>query len=250
MGEREIIIADGDARYRSQVTDFFRNDGYRVATADSVEQVLASVQENQTQVLLLGSGFSTKISASDLVHLLKKCSRRLRIILVSDGMPLALARQVRQEGIFYQALKPAAPGDTEELGQAVACAFDKRRASVLAGPTLALQNQPARPGNEEKSAPAGTHLMKSMPWVAALVAALYSIGSAVLGSPGEKAQDGFVLTSTIFLGFCTIIVAGQLLTIFRIRLAPYRARLPHAMQACTPRGAKWAVAPSNDFNSN
>ena len=114
MGRREIIIADGDARYRSQMTDFFRKSGYRVAMADSIEQVLASVQESRTQVLLLGCSFSTKISASDLVHLLKKCSRQLRIIMVSDGMSLAQARKVRQEGIFYHALKPASAGDTDE----------------------------------------------------------------------------------------------------------------------------------------
>jgi len=238
MGEREIIIADGDPRYRSQVTDFFRNDGYRVATADSVEQVLASVQDNQTQVLLLGSGFSTKISASDLVRLLKKCSRRLRIIMVSDGMSLAQARQVRQEGIFYQALKPAAAGDTEELGQAVACAFDKRRASVLTGSALALLDQPSRPESADKKAPTGNHLMKSMPWAIAIVASFVATSYYVLAATGGKMPNGPNLIIPIFLGFCALIVVGQLLPAFSVRLAPDRVALRHAMQEIAPRGAK------------
>jgi len=238
MGEREIIIADGDPRYRSQVTDFFRADGYRVATADSVEQILASVQENQTQVLLLGSGFSTKISAWDLVRLLKKCSRRLRIIMVSDGMSLAQARQVRQEGIFYQALKPAAAGDTEELGQAVACAFDKRRASVLTGSALTLLSQPSRPEGLDKHAPAGSQLMKSMPLLIAAVTSILATSYYVLAATEGKTLNVPNLTVPVFIGFSALMVVRQLLPIFRFRLALDRVGLRQAMQEIVPRGAK------------
>jgi CheY-like chemotaxis protein len=218
MGGREIIIADGDTRYRSLVTDFFRKGGYRVETADSVEQVLASVQENQAQVLLLGSGFSTKISASDLIHLLKKCSRLLHIIMVSDGMTLCQARQVRQEGIFYQALKPATPSDTDELGQAVACAFDKHRSNALIGPT-SLQNQSDRMA-AEKAWFAGLPCLKNLTLAVGVVTALSAGSYFLLAAAAEKVHNGNHFSTFLFLAFCALIVVGQLQPIFRIKMAP------------------------------
>ena len=233
MGKREIIMADGDTRYRGQVTDFFRRCGYRVTTADSVEQVLASIQESQTQVLLLGNGFSTKISASDLIRLLKKCSRRLRIIMVSDGMTLAQVRQVRQEGIFYQALKPATASDTEELGQAVACAFEKTRGSVPGDPAAFRQVQPFQATlNEKSGVDGGGSSGKTPPWMLTLfVSASYYF----LASAAEKVHNGTSLASWILLGFCAFLVAGQLLPSCNIELAPGRGAEHFAMQERTPR---------------
>ena len=238
MGGREIIIADGDTRYRSLVTDYFRKVGYRVATADSVEQVLASVQESQTQVLLLGGGFSTKISASDLVRLLKKCSRKLRIIMVSEGMSLAQARQVRQEGIFYYALKPATTGDTEELGQAVACAFERRRISLPGDPISAQPG--SRPALSEVSGETDLALpqpMKYLSWVAAMVAAICAASYHLLAAASLQGHHGSASPAClIFLGLCASLVAGQALPPFRIKLAPGWVLYRHATQESTPRG--------------
>jgi len=236
MGWREVIIADGDTRYRSQVTDFFRRTGYRVATADSVEQVLASVKENQAQVLLLGSGFSTKIAASDLVYLLKKCSRQLRIIMVSDEMTLAQTRQVRQVGIFYQALKPATASDTEELGQAVACAFERQRASTPAGPA-SLQGQPDRQQAAEGPEPGRLPSTKLLKSAVATIALILSGSYYLLAPTAPMMHNGNSLTIAIFLGFFALIVVGQLLPIFRIRLAPGRAGAAHHREI-TPRYGK------------
>jgi len=223
MGERKVIIADGDTRYRNQVTDFFKKDGYRVETADSVEQILANVQEGQSQVLLLGSAFSTKISASDLIRLLKKCSRHLHIIMVSDGMTLAQSRQVRQEGVFYLALKPAAPNDTEEIGEAVACAFDRHRASTLADPAVSPQGQSDWFKAAEKFGftrmPTPKNLVRSV----AVVAALVSLGCYSLAAAAEKAAHGKGLAVGMFLCFFALLLVSQVLPIFRIRLASGRA---------------------------
>src|SRR6266567_1889242 len=114
MDEREIIIADRDEDFRSQVADHFRKAGYRVDTTDSAAHVLCSILEKKTPVLLLGSDFDHKVSSVDLIHLLKKCNRHLNVIMVSDELPLAQARNIRQEGVFYHALKSAAAGDTGE----------------------------------------------------------------------------------------------------------------------------------------
>ena len=44
-------------------------------------------------------------------------------ILIADDTPLPLMRKVRQEGIFYHALRPVEPQDDEEIRQVVKCAM-------------------------------------------------------------------------------------------------------------------------------
>ena len=126
MDEKEILIADQDSETRRQVADFFCEAGYRVETTDSAVHVLCTILEKQTPVILLTDNFDKKIASADLIHLLKECNRRLAIILVSDETPLPMVRKLRQEGIFYHALKPSTGTDREEIRQVVECAFDKK----------------------------------------------------------------------------------------------------------------------------
>lgn len=125
MVEREILLADRDSEVRRQVADAFRKEGYQVETSESAVHVFCAVLEKKIPVVLLGSDFDKKINLPDLVRLLKKCNRRLTIILVSDEQSLPLVRTIREEGIFYHALKPANRNDTEEICLAVKCAFNK-----------------------------------------------------------------------------------------------------------------------------
>lgn len=235
MGERKVIIADGDTRYRNQVTDFFKKDGYRVETADSVEQILANVQEGQAQVLLLGSAFSTKISASDLIRLLKKCSRQLQIIMVSDGMTLAQSRQVRQEGVFYLALKPATANDTEEIGEAVACAFDRQRASALADPAVSPQGQSDWFKAAEKFGFTRMPSPKNLARSVGIFAAIFSAGFYSLAEAAEKAANGKGMAAGIFFCFFALVVVGQLLPIFRSRPASGRTAERFAREYASAR---------------
>lgn len=123
MTEREILIADRDNRFRNEIADFFRQAGYRVETTDSAIHCFCSIVEKHIPVVLLGENFDSKLASADLIPLLKRCNRQLAIIIVSDEVPLPLARKIRQEGIFYHALRPVGPMDREELHQAVECAL-------------------------------------------------------------------------------------------------------------------------------
>jgi DNA-binding NtrC family response regulator len=125
MGEREILVADNDSALRRQMAESFREAGYDVETTDSAVHVFCTVLEKQMPVVLLGSGFDRNMALTDLVRLLKKCNRRLTIILVSDDDSLPVIRTIRQEGIFYHALKPTSREDTEEIRAAVDCAFNQ-----------------------------------------------------------------------------------------------------------------------------
>lgn len=216
MDERGIIIADRDAKYRKEVADHFKKAGYRVETTDSAVHALCSILEKQTPVLLLGSDFDEKVSSVDLIQLLKKCNRHLHVIMVSDDMPLALARRIRREGIFYHALKPADAGDTEELGMAVACAFEKNR---------------ARGRQPLQKAPLGKQIMKSdgsgkvepvesalnlLPMAICLGAMFLCLSYLSLLAAQGVTEGSMAIW--IFLGFCSLLIAAQLLPIFRITL--------------------------------
>lgn len=230
MVEREIIIADTDARYRRRMADFFRDEGYQVGTATTPDEVLARVLEHQAAVLLLSSSFSGKVSSSKLIHLLKKCNRHLHIIMVSEAMSLSQAREVREEGIFYHALKPETAADTGELWQAVACAFEKHRASVLADPTASLQGQAGGTGTGRRLS------TKALTGILTLVAVLMGASYYCLAATAQGTSHGN-WTTLLFLGFCALIIVGQLLPIFHIKL-PGRLRQGQAAPERTPRGVK------------
>ena len=125
MDDREILLADRDSEVRRQLAEVFRKEGYKVETTDSAIHVFCTVLEKKIPVILLGSDFDKKMNLPDMVRLLKQCNRHLTIILLSDEESLPLVRTIRQEGIFYHALKPADRFDTEEIRLAVECAFKK-----------------------------------------------------------------------------------------------------------------------------
>jgi DNA-binding NtrC family response regulator len=123
MEEHSILIADKDTNYLREISEFFTGEGYSVATTDSAVSVMCDILQKHVPVLLLGGDFDKKIGLPHLLQLLKKCNRHLAVILVSDEETLPMVRTIRQEGIFYHALRPVTPDDREEIKQAVECAL-------------------------------------------------------------------------------------------------------------------------------
>ena len=131
------------------MANYFQRSGYQVKTVASAEEALNSALAKEAPVLLLGSNLSESASLADLIHLLKTFDSTLHIVLVSEEMTLSETRRVREEGIFYQALKPAAADDTDELRQAVTCAFEDwadQGANLYGAPPLFLPSLPERSG--------------------------------------------------------------------------------------------------------
>ena len=119
-----LIIADKDLDCRKQMADMFIQAGYNVIVTNSAANALDGILKKTAQVVLLGSGFDD-LTAADLIPLLKKCNRNLSIILLANDASLPLMRKLRNEGIFYHALKPVNGEDREELRQVVECAFQR-----------------------------------------------------------------------------------------------------------------------------
>lgn len=205
MKELRVIVAEHDAVRRDRMADRFRASGYSVATMDSAADLLQGVFEMQGSVLLLDGNFDPHIASADLLHLLKRCAPNLQVILVCDEVPAALARRVHDEGIFYCALKPADPCDTEELEAAVGCAFNKNGGRGKKGFVGGERTRTATPVRH--------------------VACLMTLLSVVIGAALTLAIQGAGFATAgltyLFLGFCAVIITTQLLPIFRIRL-PHR----------------------------
>jgi len=118
-----LLIADGDMDTRIHMAQLFIGAGYNVTVTNSAANVLYDILKRTAQVILLSSEFD-ELSAAEFIPLLKKCNRDLTIILVADEVSLPVMRKARREGIFYHALRPVHAGDSEEIRQAVACAFE------------------------------------------------------------------------------------------------------------------------------
>jgi DNA-binding NtrC family response regulator len=121
-----LLIAHQDVECRKQMAELFIDAGYNVIVTNSAADALNGILKKSVQVVLLGSEFD-ELTAGDLIPLLKKCNRRLTIILVSADTSLPLIRKLRSEGIFYHSLKPVNGEDKEELRKAVECAFENLR---------------------------------------------------------------------------------------------------------------------------
>jgi len=123
MNVQGILVADKDTAFLREVADHFTDAGYHVETTNSAVHVISNILEKKTPVVLLGSDFDKKINLLELVRLLKRCNRHLAVILVSDEASLPIVTRIREEGIFYYALRPVTTEDVNEIKQAVECAL-------------------------------------------------------------------------------------------------------------------------------
>ena len=113
-----ILVADKNVDARKQIAGILIEAGYDLMVTDSAVKAMQNVLNNNVQILLLGSELE-EMSSAELLPMLKKCNRKLAIILVADETPLALMRKVRKLGIFYHALRPFESEGREEIRQVV-----------------------------------------------------------------------------------------------------------------------------------
>ena len=124
MKARKILIADRDNAARQQLAEFFENSHYVVETTASAAYAIAKIVQKNEPIVILGDSFEEKIASADVIALMRKCNKNLRIILVSDDSSLETLRRMREDGIFYHALKPHNQEDHEELRSVVEYAVE------------------------------------------------------------------------------------------------------------------------------
>jgi DNA-binding NtrC family response regulator len=186
-----LLIANRDQRARERLSAMFAPDEYRVATADSVANALEGIINKEIQVVVI-DGDCHEGNVVRLVPLLKKCNRNLAIILVSEEMPLNLVRRIRQEGIFYHALKSASQENESEIYEAVCYAFKQYEE----------RTQQALHAGKGKLMFTMKSLLSSIVVTMLLVSPVFAVDTAVTYNSG--------LLVLLFVGFCALIIVAQL----------------------------------------
>lgn len=130
MYARKVMIVDRDVSTQKKMAEFFKKSNYEVITTDSAAYAIAQIVRKNQPIVILGDSFEEQISAVDVIALMRRCNRNLRIILVSDDSSLETLRRIREDGIFYHALKPVNQEDNEELISVVECALSGAQLAV------------------------------------------------------------------------------------------------------------------------
>jgi DNA-binding NtrC family response regulator len=123
MYARKVMIVDRDVSTQKKMAAFFEKSNYEVTTTASAAYAIAQIVKKNQPIVILGDSFEEKIAAVDVIALMRRCNKDLRIILVSDDSSLETLRRIREDGIFYHALKPVNQEDNEELISVVECAL-------------------------------------------------------------------------------------------------------------------------------
>lgn len=188
---RGLLVANRDSGARDKLANLFTGDNYRVVTTDSVANSLEAIINKEIQVVVL-DGLYDEHNVAKLVPLLKKCNRNISIILVTDDMPLNLVKKIRQEGIFYHALRPTADDHFVEIREAVLCAFKKYEENTL----------PNYNTEKEMVMFPVKSLLSTLTLVLLMISPVFAVDTAVTYSSG--------LLVLLFVGFCALIIVAQL----------------------------------------
>jgi len=214
---RGLLIANKDSRARNRLAELFDGDDYQVSTADSVANALEGIINKEIQVVVL-DGQVDQQNMARLVPLLKKCNRHLSIILISDELPLELMRRVRQEGIFYHALRTTGAVDPQEVRAAVRSAFTKYEDVTATG---------ASRTNKERIMFNAKSLLSSLAVMLLLVSPAFAVDTAVTYSSG--------LLVLLFVGFCALIIVAQLVPAILVLFGMTKAVTQSSRRAATAK---------------
>jgi len=189
---RGLLIANKNNEARDQLANLFKEDDYQVVTTDSVANSLETIINKEIQVVVL-DGLYDEHNVAKLVPLLKKCNRNISIILVTDDMPMNLVKKIRQEGIFYHALRPTADDHFVEIQEAVLCAFKKYEENTLTNYSAV----------KEKTMFPVKSLLSTLTLVLLMISPVFAVDTAVTYNSG--------LLVLLFVGFCALLIVAQLI---------------------------------------
>jgi len=119
MKARKILIVDNDRNNRASLIEAFKDTHYEVHCTTSAAYAIAKIIQGNSPIVMLSDTFEENISVNDVVAIMKKCNRNLKIILIADDTSLETLKKLREEGIFYHSLKPHTQSDFNELNLAI-----------------------------------------------------------------------------------------------------------------------------------
>lgn len=186
-----LLIANKNRQGRDTVAELFKEDNFHIIKTDVVANALEQIINREIQVVVLDGEYDED-NVVKLIPLLKKCNRNISIILVTDDMPMNLVRTIRQEGIFYHALRSATHDHHEEVKQVVHCAF-KKYAEIAGNGRFNLKEGAMMPIRS---------LFSTLMLTLLIVTPVLAVDTSVTYNSG--------LLILLFIGFCALLIVAQL----------------------------------------
>ena len=119
MLARTLLIVDGNKTTRNETKSFFKNTNYNVESTSSAAYAIAKIVQGHNPLVILGETFEEIISSADVIALMRRCNKQLKIVLISDNNSLDSLKQIYQDGILYHSLSIQTDEDRNDLLQVI-----------------------------------------------------------------------------------------------------------------------------------
>ena len=106
-----VLIFDNDRKVIMELKECIKAEGYHVVCVEQTNELFEYVIDDQIDVLVLAvETWDSK--GYELLPILKKLKSNLPIIVTSADDSMEVATKVREQGVFFYAIKPL---DIEEV---------------------------------------------------------------------------------------------------------------------------------------
>ena len=117
-----IVIVDKDQKTVKQLMKNLSKQGYKVENIEQTSKMFEKIKNEQIDVLILAvEAWGTK--GYELIPTIKKINSFLPIIVTSADDSIEVAARVREQGIFFYAIKPL---DMKEIKLALKNALSRK----------------------------------------------------------------------------------------------------------------------------
>jgi two-component system response regulator HydG len=110
----KILVVDDEAIVRESIRDWLEDAGHQVATAESGEEALALVKEQDFGVMVLDLRLPG-MSGIDVLKKVKQLKPQIKSIIITAYPSVLSAVEVMKLGAIDYLIKPVAPDDLEKL---------------------------------------------------------------------------------------------------------------------------------------
>jgi len=102
---KTILIIDNDIEMRKRLSTELTKEGYNVATAQQLSEVLEKALISRTSLIVVNLQ-TVNIPGCETISMIKKFTNSIPIITITDDDSIETERKVRQEGVFFYFVKP------------------------------------------------------------------------------------------------------------------------------------------------
>lgn len=117
-----ILIMDSDQETVKQLRQNLREEGYRVESAEQTNRFFEKIKNEQVDVLILAVE-AWGVKGYELIPIIKKINSLIPIIVTSADDSMEVAARVREQGVFFYAIKPL---DMKEIKLALKNALNRK----------------------------------------------------------------------------------------------------------------------------